>query len=84
VVQNPFCRLSFTSVAAGFALFTADLSAAPWLGHAVSFPFTCTENIRATANRLANAHYRRRVIGSMAILSCNPRTFFWRLWHADG
>jgi p-aminobenzoyl-glutamate transporter AbgT len=46
----------FASVAAGFALFAADFSAAPWLGHAVSFPFGCTENIHPTPKRLANAH----------------------------
>src|SRR5437763_9245670 len=62
VVNNPLDALSFASVAAGFAFFAADLPAAPWLGHAVSFPFGCTENIHRSPKRLANAHSHRKAV----------------------
>src|SRR5205814_3638867 len=84
VVQSQLNALSFTSIAAGFALFTADLSAAPGLGHAVSFPYSCTENIHTKAKRLANGQLsdpRQSIIVSFKSLS---RIISVACWHADG
>jgi hypothetical protein len=36
-ILHPFLDLSFASIATRLALLAADLSAAPWLGHGISF-----------------------------------------------
>jgi hypothetical protein len=77
-------KLPFASIAAGFALFAADLSSAPWLGHAVSFPFGCTENIHPTPKRLANAHSCGKEALSGPNISQWRRFFLWWFWHGNG
>jgi hypothetical protein len=76
VVNNSFYTSAFPSIATCFALFTADLAAAPGLGHAVSFPFACIENIHHEPERLANAHLSGRLPRSICEINHTRPEFF--------
>jgi hypothetical protein len=83
-VISYYSPLPFATVAAGFAFFTADLSAAARLAHAVSFPCRCTETIHFYGKRLGNVHLSvgRWLLGR--IINRWRGIIFMAAWHADG